>query len=77
MSHIKLYVLNYSAINTGLLTDCFLFLFAPQINYSLGLLLETRSEDIYRMKGLLSIHGSDFRYVYQVIDWETGAETVM
>ncbi len=36
-----------------------------QINYSLGLLLETRSEDIYRMKGLLSIAGSEYRYVYQ------------
>eukprot|EP00197_Chlamydomonas_leiostraca_P003811 CAMPEP_0202865320 /NCGR_PEP_ID=MMETSP1391-20130828/5655_1 /ASSEMBLY_ACC=CAM_ASM_000867 /TAXON_ID=1034604 /ORGANISM="Chlamydomonas leiostraca, Strain SAG 11-49" /LENGTH=530 /DNA_ID=CAMNT_0049545149 /DNA_START=14 /DNA_END=1606 /DNA_ORIENTATION=- len=36
-----------------------------KINYSLGLLLETRSEDIYRMKGLLAIHGSEYRYVYQ------------
>ncbi|KAL6760024.1 CobW/HypB/UreG, nucleotide-binding domain-containing protein [Haematococcus lacustris] len=36
-----------------------------KVNYSLGLLLETRAEDIYRMKGLLSISGSDYRYVYQ------------
>eukprot|EP00983_Pelagomonas_calceolata_P030591 960099-Pelagomonas_calceolata.AAC.5 len=36
------------------------------INYSLGLLLETRAEDMYRIKGLLSIHGSDYRYVFQV-----------
>ncbi|KAF5826553.1 CobW/HypB/UreG, nucleotide-binding domain-containing protein [Dunaliella salina] len=36
-----------------------------KINYSLGLLLETRAEDMYRIKGLLSIHGSDYRYVFQ------------
>ncbi len=45
-----------------------------QINYSLGLLLETRSEDIYRMKGLLSIHGSQYRYVYQVRGGQGGAQ---
>jgi G3E family GTPase len=43
-----------------------------QINYSLGLLLETRSEDIYRLKGLLSIHGSEYRYVFQVGTKEGG-----
>ncbi|KAG1654998.1 hypothetical protein FOA52_008407 [Chlamydomonas sp. UWO 241] len=36
-----------------------------KVNYSLGYLLESRSEDIYRMKGLLSIAGSEFRFVYQ------------
>lgn len=35
-----------------------------KINYSLGFLLESRSEDIYRMKGILSIAGSEFRFVY-------------
>ncbi|GAX80229.1 hypothetical protein CEUSTIGMA_g7667.t1 [Chlamydomonas eustigma] len=35
-----------------------------KINYSLGFLLESRNEDIYRMKGILSIAGSDFRFVY-------------
>jgi hypothetical protein len=37
-----------------------------QINYSLSFLLESRNEDIYRMKGILSIAGSDFRFVYHV-----------
>ena len=37
-----------------------------KINYSLGFLLESRSEDIYRMKGILSIAGSEYRFVYQV-----------
>jgi len=36
-----------------------------KINYSLGFLLETRSEDIYRMKGILAIAGSEHRFVYQ------------
>lgn len=37
-----------------------------QVNYSLGFLLETRAEDIYRMKGILAIAGSEYRFVYQV-----------
>ena len=37
-----------------------------QINYTLGMLLETRGDDIYRMKGLLSIADSEYRFVYQV-----------
>ena len=41
-----------------------------KINYSLGFLLESRSEDIYRMKGILSISGSEYRFVYQV--WTMG-----
>ena len=44
-----------------------------KINYSLGFLLESRSEDIYRMKGILSISGSEYRFVYQVRD-DRGAE---
>ena len=28
--------------------------------------METRSDDIYRMKGILSIQDSAYRYVYQV-----------
>lgn len=34
------------------------------INYTLKYLLDNRSEDIFRMKGLLSIAGSDQRFVY-------------
>lgn len=33
----------------------------------LGTLLMERSEDIYRMKGLLSVQGMDERFVFQVI----------
>lgn len=32
----------------------------------LGTLLLNRSEDIYRMKGLLSVQGMDERFVFQV-----------
>lgn len=32
----------------------------------LGTLLMERSEDIYRMKGLLSVQGMDERFVFQV-----------
>lgn len=35
-----------------------------KINYSLGFLLESRAEDIFRMKGILAIAGSDYRFVY-------------
>lgn len=33
----------------------------------LGTLLMEQSEDIYRMKGLMSIDGMDERFVFQVI----------
>ncbi|KXZ50419.1 hypothetical protein GPECTOR_16g593 [Gonium pectorale] len=36
-----------------------------KVNYSLGFLLETRAEDLYRIKGILAIAGSEFRFVYQ------------
>lgn len=36
-----------------------------KINYAMGLLLDNRQEDIYRMKGILAVHGSEFRFVYQ------------
>ncbi|PNH03634.1 COBW domain-containing protein 1 [Tetrabaena socialis] len=38
---------------------------ALNVNYSLGFLLETRAEDIYRMKGILAIAESEYRFVYQ------------
>ena len=37
-----------------------------QANIWLGTLLLERSEDIYRMKGLLSVQGMDERFVFQV-----------
>lgn len=37
-----------------------------QANIWLGTLLLDRSEDIYRMKGLLSVKGMDERFVFQV-----------
>lgn len=37
-----------------------------QANMWLGTLLLERSEDIYRMKGLLSVQGMDERFVFQV-----------
>lgn len=40
-----------------------------QANMWLGTLLMDRSEDIYRMKGLMSIDGMDERFVFQVIDY--------
>ena len=42
------------------------FLFFFQANIWLGTLLLERSEDIYRMKGLLSVQGMDERFVFQV-----------
>lgn len=30
-------------------------------------LIEEKGEDLYRMKGVLSINGSDQRYVFQVL----------
>lgn len=38
-----------------------------QANMWLGNLLLDRSDDIYRMKGLLSVDGMDERFVFQVI----------
>lgn len=35
------------------------------VNMWLGALLDVRSEDVYRMKGILSIEGFDERYVFQ------------
>lgn len=35
-----------------------------KINFVLGTLLNTRGEDIYRMKGILSIQGIDQRYIF-------------
>ena len=60
----------------GLTNSPLLALWHLQVNYSLGFLLESRSEDIYRMKGILSIAGSEHRFVYQVrgqayrVQWE-------
>ncbi|KVI00979.1 hypothetical protein Ccrd_020764, partial [Cynara cardunculus var. scolymus] len=36
-------------------------------NFWLGTLLTDRSEDIYRMKGLLSIDGMNERFVFELI----------
>ncbi|KAG2485498.1 hypothetical protein HYH03_015771 [Edaphochlamys debaryana] len=36
-----------------------------KVNYSLGFLLESRAEDLYRIKGILAIAGSEYRFVYQ------------
>lgn len=38
-----------------------------QANMWLGTLLLDRSDDIYRMKGLLSVEGMEERFVFQVI----------
>lgn len=38
-----------------------------QANMWLGTLLMERSDDIYRMKGLLSVEGMEERFVFQVI----------
>lgn len=45
-----------------------LMLFSPllQANMWLGTLLMDRSDDIYRMKGLLSVEGMNERFVFQV-----------
>jgi hypothetical protein len=37
-----------------------------QVNTWLGALLQLRGEDLYRMKGILSIDGYDRRFVFQV-----------
>lgn len=36
-----------------------------KVNQWLGMILEVRSEDIYRMKGVLAIKGYDQKYVFQ------------
>lgn len=46
-----------------------------QANIWLGTLLLERSEDIYRMKGLLSVQGMDERFVFQVSVKEFGSAT--
>lgn len=46
-----------------------LFYFIFQANMWLGTLLIERSEDIYRMKGLLSVDGMNERFVFQVIEF--------
>lgn len=43
-----------------------LFVGIIQANMWLGTLLLDRSDDIYRMKGLLSVQGMDERFVFQV-----------
>lgn len=43
-----------------------LLMFVLQANIWLGTLLLERSDDIYRMKGLLSVEGMDERFVFQV-----------
>lgn len=46
--------------------DFHLFVGIVQANMWLGTLLLDRSDDIYRMKGLLSVQGMDERFVFQV-----------
>lgn len=38
-----------------------------QVDDWLERLIEEKGEDLYRMKGVLSINGSDQRYVFQVL----------
>lgn len=38
-----------------------------KINYTMGMLLEARGEDLYRMKGILAIKNEPYRYVYQSV----------
>ncbi len=38
---------------------------APQVNYWLGGLIEVKSNDLYRMKGVLAIKDFDKRFVFQ------------
>jgi G3E family GTPase len=37
-----------------------------QLNFTLGALLQSRGEDLYRMKGILAIRDLPERYVFQV-----------
>ena len=50
------------------LKTCMLPMSPPssQLNFTLGALLQARGEDLYRMKGILAIHGLQERYVFQV-----------
>lgn len=38
-----------------------------QVDDWLERLIEEKGEDLYRMKGILSVGGSDHRYVFQVL----------
>jgi G3E family GTPase len=38
-----------------------------KVNYTMGALLEARSEDLFRMKGILAIQGMEQRYVFQAV----------
>ena len=38
-----------------------------QVDDWLERLIEEKGEDLYRMKGVLSVNGSDERYVFQVL----------
>jgi G3E family GTPase len=38
-----------------------------KLNFTLGALLQNRGEDLYRMKGILAIHGLQERYVFQAV----------
>lgn len=40
-----------------------------KINYTLGALLQMRGEDIFRMKGILAIQHSEFRWVAGFACW--------
>lgn len=39
----------------------------PQLNFTMGALLNNRGEDLYRMKGILAIRGLEERYVFQAV----------
>ena len=43
------------------------FCFLPQLDDWLERLIEEKGEDLYRYKGVLSVNGSDQRYVLQVL----------
>ena len=43
-----------------------------QVNYWLGGLMEVKSNDLYRMKGVLAIKDFDRRFVFQVGGWRVG-----
>jgi len=36
-----------------------------KVNTWLGLMLEVRGDDLYRLKGILAIHGCEERFVFQ------------
>lgn len=43
-----------------------------QVNYWLQTLIDVKSNDLYRMKGVLAIEGFDRRFVFQVRGREVG-----